>query len=132
MKSLLRSLITTGVTFYLLTLLIPAVTITHDLKGLTITTVIFILLTHLVKPFLSLFLLPINLLTANAFRWLTMVALLVLLSWLSPYFTIQSFVFTLPAPIFIPTPLHLSSFWATVITSFFFQIIHAFLRWLIH
>ncbi|MBI4035115.1 MAG: phage holin family protein [Candidatus Chisholmbacteria bacterium] len=132
MKSLLRSLITTGVTFYLLTLFLPGVNITDGFKGLAITTAIFILLTRLIKPFLSLFLLPINLLTANAFRWLINVALLIFLSWLSPYFTIKSFIFTLPAPLFTPTTLHLSSFWATVITSFFFQIIHSSLRWLIH
>lgn len=120
MKSLLRHLTINAVSLYLLTRILPGVTIASGLRGLVFTTLLFTLLTHLAKPILSLLFLPLNLITLGAFRWLINVLILFLLSWLSPDFTISGFTFN---------HFYLTPFLTTVVASFLFQLTSSLLRW---
>lgn len=122
MKSLIRNLAITAVSLYAVSLIIPGVSFQNGLKGLAITVIILTLINRLVKPLVSLLLLPINLITLGAFRWLGSVIVIYLLSLISPDFVITGF--NIPQ-----IPLHLGIFWATVLTAFLFNLIQSTLHW---
>ena len=125
MKSFIRSLVITAVSLYAVSLIIPGVSFQNGLRGLAITVIILTLINRLIKPLVSLLLLPINLLTLGAFRWLTNVAVFYLVSFFSPDFTITGF--NIPQ-----IPFHFGHFWAIVITAFLFNLFQSTLRWFFH
>jgi len=122
MRPLLRSLTINAVSLYLLTRILPGVTISSGLRGLVLTTLLLTLLTYLAKPILSLLFLPLNLIALGAFRWLINVLILFLLSWLSPDFAISASTFN---------QFYLTPFLTIVVASFLFQLTSSLLRWFI-
>ncbi len=132
MKVLLRHVLLNLLVIYLTDLIYPGFSIVHDLKTLLSAAVIWLLLNKIVKPFIKLLLLPINLITLNLFSWVISLITLFFLQALvggiqiSPYqfpgFSAQGFV--IPA-------VHLSLFPSYIITSCLLNFLHGFFLWLI-
>lgn len=86
---------------------------------------------HLVRPFLNLLLLPINLITLGVFRWVTSVFLIYIVTLLVPGFVIVLFDF--PGVnwqgLVIPA-IHLTGIMAFLAISFIISFVSSFLFWL--
>ncbi len=85
----------------------------------------------LVKPIIKLLLLPVNLLTLGAFRWLINVLALYLTTLVYPPFQIGGFFFSgYSRQGFVIPATELGTFWAYVLVSFTLSFITSFLFWL--
>lgn len=100
-------------------------------QTLVLATIALTLVNLLVKPLIKLLLLPINLITLGAFRWLVNVIALYLVTLLVPQFKISAFVF--PGFFYqgfsVPS-IHLGTFWVYVLASLFLSLTTSFLFWL--
>ena len=121
MRWLLRSLITTGLSLYLVSLILPGFTLSGGLTRLAVTAVILTLATKLIKPLINLVMLPINLMTLGLFRWVTHTFPLYLVAWLSPDLTITGFTFN---------QWHFSALWTLIFASFLLSLSQSAFRWL--
>ncbi len=121
MRWLLRGLITTGLSLYLVSLILPGFTLSGGLTRLAVTAVILTLATKLIKPLINLVMLPINLMTLGLFRWVTHTITLYLVAWLSPDLTITGFTFN---------QWHFSALWTLIFASFLLSLSQSALRWL--
>jgi len=121
MRWLLRSLITTGLSLYLVSLILPGFTLSGGLTRLAVTAVILTLATKLIKPLINLVMLPINLMTLGLFRWVTHAFTLYLVAWLSPDLTITGFTFN---------QWHFSALWTLIFASFLLSLSQSAFRWL--
>ena len=121
MRWLLRSLITTGLSLYLVSLILPGFTLSGGLTRLAVTAVILTLATKLIKPLINLVMLPINLMTLGLFRWVTHAFTLYLVAWLSPDLTITGFTFN---------EWHFSALWTLIFASFLLSLSQSAFRWL--
>lgn len=104
---------------------------TEGLKTFLFATLALSLANHVVRPFLNLLLLPINLITLGVFRWVTSVILLYTVTRFVPGFTITTFDFAgfIYQGIVIPE-IHLAGFAALLIVSLILSFISSFLFWL--
>jgi putative membrane protein len=121
MRWLLRHLIITGLSVYLISLILPGFSLSGGLTSLALTAVILTLVTKLVKPLINLVMLPINLLTLGLFRWVTQALTLYLADWLSPDLAISSFSWH---------EWHFSAWWTLIFASFLLSLSQSALRWL--
>lgn len=132
MKSILRSFLINGLALWLVSQALPgSMNFSRGTETLLFTAFVLGIINLFVRPLLKLFLLPINLLTLGAFRWVVNVLSLYLVTVVVTDFKIQNFFFpgfsynvvTLPS-------LFLTGFWAFVLVSFSLSIISHFLFWL--
>jgi len=101
----------------------------HSLAWITL---IFLLVETFLKPLAKLLLLPINLLTLGAFRWVINVLVLYAVTKITPELVIKGFYFegfnyqgfSLPA-------MNISLFWAFILASFSISLVSAAFIWLI-
>src|SRR3989344_1568679 len=121
MRWLLRSLITTGLSLFLVSLILPGFTLSGGLTRLAVTAVILTLATKLIKPLINLVMLPINLMTLGLFRWVTHAFTLYLVAWLSPDLIITGFTFN---------QWHFSALWTLIFASFLLSLSQSAFRWL--
>jgi len=131
MKPFLRSFIYHAFALLLITELIPGVSAQEGFKTIGIAALTLAIFNLLVRPIINLLLLPINLLTLGMFRWVVNVIILYILTIIVPEFKIGSFQFTglHYNGLFLP-PATVTSFWNTVLVSFFLSFILSFLYWL--
>lgn len=131
MKGLIRSFVFNLFALQLAGEIIPGVSYEGGLKTLGLTAITLALFNLLIKPVINLLLLPINLLTLGMFRWVVNVIILYLLTIVIPDFTIQGFPFPgFSYQNFFLQPVFISSFWNTVLTSFFLSLVLGFIYWL--
>lgn len=84
-----------------------------------------------VKPLINLLLLPINLITLGAFRWLVNVLTLYLVTLIVPELKIVGFLFSgFSYRGFVVPAIHLSTFWALALTALVISLTTTFLLWL--
>ena len=101
-------------------------------QTIALTALVLTLLGSLVKPLIKVLLIPINLLTLGAFRWLINVITLWLVTLIVPQFKIGSFVFPgINWNGFIIPSFFLARFWVFVLASLFISLITSFVLWLI-
>lgn len=131
MKSLLRSLIINLAALQTAVVLLPGITNTGGIKTLIWAIVVLAIMNLLVRPIISLLLLPINLLTLGAFRWLINVAVLFLLTLIVTDLKVISFTFNgFYYQGFIVPAIQISKFWTLVLASVTISIANSFLFWL--
>lgn len=131
MKKLFRSLVINAAALTLVSQMLSGFKISGGYEGLLITAAVLAGINLAVKPLVKLLLLPINLLTLGAFRWLINVFSLYLVTLLVPYLEITGFRF--PGWVhegFIIPAMHLSQIWVIVIASFLISLFSTFLFWL--
>jgi putative membrane protein len=101
-------------------------------ETLTLAALSLTLINLVIKPLIKVLLLPINLLTLGAFRWLVNVIALYLVTLIIPQFKVESFVFPgFSWEGFVIPSFPLGTFWVFVIASFLISLITSFLLWLI-
>lgn len=100
MRRLIRTLITTGISLYLVSLVLPGFGVSGGIRALTVTSLILTLVTKF-----------INLITFGLFRWVTPTLTLYLISRLSPDLTI-------------------TDLWTLIFASFLLSLSQSTLRWL--
>lgn len=111
--------------------LIPGVSFSGGGRTLVSAALALVIVNFLIKPLVKLLLLPINLLTLGAFRWLINVFTLYLVTLIVPEFKVDGFVFPgLVYQGFVLPEVHLSNFWALAVTSFLISFLSTFLFWL--
>lgn len=112
--------------------LLPGVKFIGGFQTIALTALVLTLISSFIKPLIKLLLLPVNLLTLGAFRWLVNVITLWLVTLVVPQFIIQSFNFVgyTYNGFAIPT-MFVVTFWAFVLASLIISIITTFILWLI-
>lgn len=132
MKRLLRSFVINTATLWLVTQILPGVGYAGGYQTLLLAALALTIVNLLVKPLINLLLLPINLLTLGAFRWLVNVAALYLVTLIVPQFQISSFLFPgFTYQGFIIPSINLTVFWVFVLTSFLISLISSLFYWVV-
>lgn len=132
MKRLLRSFVINTATLWLVTQILPGVGYAGGYQTLLLAALALTVVNLLVKPLINLLLLPINLLTLGAFRWLVNVAALYLVALIVPQFQINSFLFPgFTYQGFIIPSINLTVFWVFVLTSFLISLISSLFYWVV-
>lgn len=132
MKSLLRSFVINTATLYLVTKILPGASFSGGYQTLLLAALALTIVNLLVKPLINLLLLPINLLTLGAFRWLVNVATLYLVTLIVPQFQVREFVFPgFSYQGFVLPSIQLTVFWVFVLTSFLISLIGSLFYWLV-
>lgn len=132
MKRLLRSFVINTATLWLVTQILPGVGYAGGYQTLLLTALALTIVNLLVKPLINLLLLPINLLTLGAFRWLVNVATLYLVTLIVPQFQIKSFLFPgFTYQGFIIPSINLTVFWVFVLTSFLISLTSSLFYWVV-
>lgn len=130
LQKFFKRFVLTAIALYLTAAIVPGVVIQVSVRNLALVTLIFMLLNMIVKPIVKLLLLPLNLLTFGAFRWLVSLILFYLLS-------LSLDTFTLTASYLPDTPLigsvlpqaTMSRFFTALTGSFVFSFLYRLLRW---
>lgn len=101
-------------------------------QTIALTALVLTLAGFLIKPLVGLLLLPINLLTLGAFRWLVNVITLWLVTLIVPQFKISGFLFTgFVYQGFAIPPMFLNIFWVYVLVAFTISLVTTLVLWLI-
>ena len=133
LKKYLRLLIVNFTSLWLLMKILPGVTISGGLQSLAMAALALMIVNLLIKPLIKLLLLPINLITLGAFRWVVNVLALYLVTIFVPALNIQAFSFNgFTYQGFIIPAMHLSIFWVYILASFLLSLITSLILWLIH
>jgi putative membrane protein len=92
-KKILRAFAIETAALYLTSVWFEGLVFTGGIESLLLTGFALGLASMLIKPLINIFLMPINLVTFNLFRWLNNVVMLFLVDLILPNFTITSFSF---------------------------------------
>jgi len=132
MKNHLRLFLINFVSLWLAGNAFAGVSFSGGYQILALAALVLTLINFALKPLIKILLLPINLITMGAFRWLINVFSLYLATVIVSQFQIQSFLFAgFTYQGFVIPSIYLSTFWALVAVSFFISLITALLLWLI-
>ena len=93
MKKIFRSLVINLAALILVSQAIAGFKISGAYQGILFTAIVLTGVNFAIKPLIKLLLLPINLITLGAFRWVANVFSLYLVTLLVPYLEIFSFTF---------------------------------------
>lgn len=130
-RKFIRSLIFSSLCLYITTTVIPGFQISPGVGNLVIVTLTLTLLNFIVRPIVKLLLLPINLITLGAFRWLATIIILYLLTWVTPQVKIDGFSLSqIPLLGTILPNRHIGKFFATLLTTLSLTTIRRLLFWL--
>lgn len=132
MKRILKTILVTGATLWLLQRYYSGVTI-KDIETLILATIALILANLLVRPLIKLITLPLNLLTLGFFSWFANIFTFYLVVRIVSGFSLSTTYF----PGFSwgnvsIAPTELSRFATLVIATFLFSFIYRFLVWLLN
>lgn len=131
MKKILRSLVINLAALTLVSQAITGFKISGGYQGLLLTAAILVGINLAIKPLIKLLLLPINLITLGAFRWVANVFSLYLTTLLVPYLEIFSFTFPgFSYQGFVIPTVYLAKIWVLIISSFLISLLTTFLFWL--
>jgi len=101
-------------------------------QTIALAALVLTLLGTLIKPLVKLLLLPVNLITLGAFRWLVNVIVLWLVTFVIPQFQIKSFLFEgFNYQGFIIPSFYVATFWAFVLSSLVISLTNSLALWLI-
>ena len=131
-RKYLRWFLINAAALWLITRVFEGVSISGGYQTLFLTALVLTLINLFLKPLIKLLLLPINLVTLGAFRWVINVLTLYLVTLIVPEFKITAFLFPgFTYQGFIIPALPLSTFWAFVLSSLSFSLITSLLVWLV-
>lgn len=131
MKGFLRNIFINFFCLFLIAKAIAAVSYSESFLTLLWAATCLTFFNLLIKPVLNLLLLPINMLTLGAFRWVTNVLVLYSVTLFVKGFKIL--VFTSPGLSFagfITPPFHFTFFWSLILVSFLNEILNLALNWI--
>lgn len=132
MKTLIRSFLINALALWILIQIASGIHFAKGWETIFVTAVALALFNLFVRPLLNLLLLPINILTLGAFRWVVNVISLYLLTLIIPGFAISGFAFSGFAfqGLVIPA-FSVGLIWAFILISFLLSFITGFFFWLV-
>lgn len=132
MKSIIRSLIINIFSLWATTQITSGFVFKNGDKSLIVAGLALGLVNLFIKPIINILLLPINLLTLGAFRWLVNVLALFLVTILVPDFAINGFNFQGFSYGFLSIPaFSAEGFMALILNSFVLSIISGLFYWIV-
>lgn len=132
MKSLFRSVFINFFTLFLIASTTGSIYYAKSFMVLFYSALSLSIFNLIVKPILNLLLMPINLLTLGASKWLINVMVLYLVTIFVTDFKILSFNFPgMTFSGFTVPPVSLAFFWTLFLVSFLIEVISGFIYWLI-
>lgn len=131
MKTVLRSIVYNAASIWIVSLLASGIILEKGYETLLVAAFALGLINLLVKPVINILLLPLNLITLGAFRWLVNVLALYLVTIVVPDFRIVPLHFSrfTYQGIVIP-PISLNLIFSFVVISFLISLISSFWYWL--
>lgn len=132
MKSFLRNIFINFLTLLLISNLTKAINYSENYLVLIWAAFFLTLLNLLVKPILNLLLMPINLLTMGAFRWVINAIVIFLVTIIVIDFRIHGFTspgFSFSG--FIVPKIVFPFFWTLILVSFLIEILNQAINWLL-
>lgn len=131
MKKIIRSFVINLAAIMVINQLVEGFVVSGGYQGILFTAAVLTTVNLAIKPLVKLLLLPINLITLGAFRWVANVFSLYLVTLLVPFLEIIGFTFPGYAyQGFIIPEIYLAKLWVLVISSFLISLITTFLFWL--
>lgn len=132
MKSILRSIFINLASMFIIAKTLGGIAFSDKIAVLFWAALCLSVFNIIVKPVLNLLLMPINLLTLGAFRWVINVIVLFLVTIFVPGFVIGGIVFPgLAVSGFIIPAINLSFFWSLILLSFVIEIMTGFISWIL-
>lgn len=131
-KKKLRLFLINFFALWLIARLLAGVQFIGGYQTIALTALVLTLAGFLIKPLVKILLLPINLLTLGAFRWLINVITLWLVTLIVPQFTITSFLF--PGFVwqgFVIPSMDIGTFWVFVLASLIISLTTTLVLWII-
>lgn len=131
MKTVLRSIVYNAASIWIVSQVASGIVLKRGYETLLVAAFALGLINLLVKPVINILLLPLNLITLGAFRWLVNVLALYLVTLVVPDFEIMPLHFSgfTYQGIVIP-PFSLNLIFSFVATSFLISLISSFWYWL--
>lgn len=132
MKGFLRNIFINFLTLLLIAKLTQAVNFSENYLVLVWSAFFLTILNLLVKPLLNLLLMPINLLTLGAFRWVINVVVLLMVTVIVTDFKIVGFTF--PGGTFsgfVIPKMVFPFFWSLFLVSFLLEVVGMAINWLL-
>ncbi len=132
MRNFLKNIFINFLTLLLIANLTGAIDFSDNYLVLIWSAFFLTLLNLLVKPILNLLLMPINLLTLGAFRWIINAIVILLVTIIVIDFKIKGFTFPgLSLAGFIIPKVSFSFLWALILVSFLVEIVNSLINWLL-
>lgn len=132
MKTILRNTVFNAISLYILSVTLAGVKISGGLETLVIGGFLLSLLFRILRPVLSMFSLPLNLVTLGLFSFFLNAILLYILTVLLPNIIISSFTFNgFTVAGFVVPVMHFGTLWAYVVAAGLLSIVMNFFDWLI-
>jgi putative membrane protein len=132
MKRILRYFVISTVAIFLTSSIASGLRFEKGLETLLYTGLGLTLASVIAKPIINLLLLPVNLVTFGLFRWVSAVAVLYIVSFIVPGFSISNFHFGGYTSMWIELPaIAFTGFLAYLAFSFLYSFISSFIYWLI-
>lgn len=131
MKKILKTFIINIASLILVVQIFAGFKISEGIEGILFTAAVLTGVNFVLSPLIKLLLLPINLLTLGAFRWVANVFSLYLVTLLVPYLEIVSFTFPgFSYQGFIIPTVHLGSILVLILSSFLISLTTTIFFWL--
>lgn len=131
MRGFLKTILVNLFTFFFISKFIGGIDFSEKISVLLLASFCLALFNLIIRPILNLLLMPINLLTLGAFRWVINLAVLYLVTLFVPEFRIVGFTFPgFSFSGFIIPEIRFSFFWSLILISFLIEIISGFISWL--
>ncbi len=131
MKTFLRNIFIAFLSLFLIAKICGAINFSENYLVLLWAAFFLTLLNLIVKPILNLLLMPINLLTLGAFRWVINVIVLFMVTIIVTDFKIVGFNFPgYSIGGFVIPNLSFPLFWALILVSFLQEIIKSAISWI--
>lgn len=130
MKELLRKVILNFFCLFLISELTKSISYAGSFFVLLSAAVCLTLFNLIIKPLLNMLLLPINLLTLGAFRWIINVVVLFLVTVFVTGFKINSFIFPgISIAGFVVPKISFTFFWSLILVSFLIEVFYSAVNW---
>lgn len=133
MRRFLRSLTIHAIVLWFIATSIGGVDFGDDPKLLLLGALALTLAGTLLKPFINLLLLPLNLVTLGTFRWVSSAITLYIVTLVVPHMKITAFTYPgLATDLFIIPSISFSVVWAFIIVALLISFFSSILFWLFH
>lgn len=133
MRRILRSLAVHAIVLWFIAMYVGGVNFGNDPKLLLLASLALTLADTLIRPFINLLLLPLNLVTLGTFRWVSSAITLYIATLVVPSLKITAFTYPgLSTGLFIIPAISFSVLWAFIIVALLISFLSSILFWLFH
>lgn len=130
MKSLFKIILINFLTLLLISKITDAIKFSDDYLILFLSAISLTILNKIIKPVLNILLMPINLITLGAFRWVVNLLVLLMVMVLVNSFKVVGFTFPgFSISGFTIPRINFPFFWSLILVSFLIEVIFGVFNW---